>query len=247
MSMVSLATGTRTVFTSARPMMRLSSQLLLLEFVRILKLESKNSLAATKNQRMPTSTSQTTPSIKMILPRSTLQVASFETSWLLVSAVNCLQFTFGILWQWCQLLNSLLAHQLRELQLFPSVHAKDMSHALTKVMTTTCTFTMYRGKRCFYHSLQVPTPFITSSGRRNLMIWNLLLWQLDLFNSGTQLMLLKNYSRMVHLDKSTPKQNSTVPPSTKTVSAIQVVPMVVFTCGIKSRILDLCSKLMLAK
>jgi len=66
--MVMLETGTRMDFTLARLMMRSFSQLLPLEFVRILKLESKNSLVDLKSTKMLINIFQTILSIRMILP-----------------------------------------------------------------------------------------------------------------------------------------------------------------------------------
>lgn len=50
-------------------------------------------------------------------------------------------------------------------------------------------------------------------------------------------MLVRNYTKTVHSDQNSLKQNSTVLFSMKMVFATQVVQMVVFTFGIKNKIL----------
>jgi len=49
--------------------------------------------------------------------------------------------------------------------------------------------------------------FLTSNGLENQMILDLLLFLLDLFNSGIQLMQAKNFLRMEHLELSSNRPN----------------------------------------
>jgi hypothetical protein len=70
------------------------------------------------------------------------------------------------------------------------------------------------------------------------MILNSLLSLLDLFNSGTQLMLPKNFSRMVLLALSLRRPNSLAQLLMKMVFATLVVPMVEYIFGIRNKILD---------
>ena len=106
---------------------------------------------------------------------------------------------------------------------------------------------MYKEKRCSWLYLLVPMLFSISSGLRNQMTSNLLQSQQDLYNSGTQLMRARNYSKTEPLDKSTLRLSSTVHHSMKMVSATPVVPMVAFTFGTRNKILVLFSKLMLVR
>jgi hypothetical protein len=84
---------------------------------------------------------------------------------------------------------------------------------------------------------------LTFSGPRNQMISSFALLLLDLSNSGTQQTLVRNYTRMEHLDLNTLKLNLTALFSTKMVYAILVVLTVASTFGIKNKILDSFLKL----
>jgi hypothetical protein len=66
---------------------------------------------------------------------------------------------------------------------------------------------MSKEKKCFF-SFQLETMlFLTSNGLENQMILDLLLFLLDLFNSGIQLMQAKNFLRMEHLELSSNRPN----------------------------------------
>ena len=94
---VSLVIGTRMAFILENQMMRSFSQLLLLEFVRILKLENKNSLVARKSLRMRINTCQIILSTKMISRHWILLVENLETLLQLESVAKCQQCMCGIL------------------------------------------------------------------------------------------------------------------------------------------------------
>lgn len=125
---------------------------------------------------------------------------------------------------------------LRVQLLYLSVHAKDTQLLLTRVMTILCIFIMSKEKRCFFPFQQDLIQSLIFSGLKNPTILNLLQSLQDLFNSGTQLMLVKNYTKMVHSDQNSLKLNSIALFSMKMVSATLVVPMVVSMFGIKNKI-----------
>jgi hypothetical protein len=119
--------------------------------------------------------------------------------------------------------------------LYLLVHVKDTLQLLIRVMITQCIFIMFKEKRCFFPSQQGLTLSLIFSGLKNQTISNLLQSLQDHFNSGTQLMLVRNYTKMVHSDQNSHKLNLTVQFLTRMVSVTLEVLMVVFTFGIKSK------------
>jgi len=154
---------------------------------------------------------------------------------------------FGTQWPWLPLQTLVLDQPLKELLLFLSVHVKDMWQPLIRVMTTQCTSTMFRERRCFWLCLLGLMLSAISNGQRNQMIWNLSLLLVVLFNSGTQLMQARNCLKMELSDLSSLKLNSTVLHSMNTVFATLVVLMEASMYGIKNKILELSWKLMQVK
>ena len=71
------------------------------------------------------------------------------------------------------------------------------------------------------------------------MISSLSQSHLGQFNSGTQLMPQRNFTKMVHLDKNTHKLNLTAQPLMRMEFVTLVVPMVEYMCGTRNKILVL--------
>jgi hypothetical protein len=170
-------------------------------------------------------------------PVLTLQAEIIEILLSQENVVRCLQSTYGIPTQCNQSLISILEQVPKVLLLYLSVHVKDMLLLLTRVMITPCIFIMFKEKRCFFPFQQGLTLSLIFSGLKNQTISNFVLSLQDHSNSGTQLMLVKNYTKMVHSDQNSLKLDLTALFSTRMVSVIQVVLMVVFMFGIKSKTL----------
>ena len=217
------------------------------ELFKILQLKSKNSLEVLKKIRMLKNINQTGHTIKMMSPVLTLQAEIIEILLSQENVVRCLQSTYGIPTQCNQSLISILEQVPKVQLLYLSVHVKDMLLLLTRVMITPCIFIMFKEKRCFFPSQQGLTLSLIFSGLKNQTISNFVLSLQDHSNSGTQLMLVKNYTKMVHSDQNSLKLDLTALFSTRMVSVIQVVLMVVFMFGIKSKTLVQFSKLTLVK
>ena len=163
------------------------------------------------------------------------------------NVVKCQLYMSGII-SLCNQLET-FNWELKRKVLLPSlsVHAKDMLLLSIKAMIILCISIMFREKKCFFNLLLEMMPFLIFNGLKNQMILDLLLFLLELFNFGIQLMQAKNYLKMVLSEQSSNKLNSPVLFSMKMVSAIQEEQTEEFTFGIKNKILALYWKLMLEK
>ena len=182
-----LETDTKLVFILEKITMKSFLQVQLLVLFKILQHESKNFSVELRRKKMQKNISKDSHTIKMTLQLQMQLVERQEILLLQENVVKCQLYMSGII-SLCNQLET-FNWELKRKVLLPSlsVHAKDMLLLSIKAMIILCISIMFREKKCFFNLLLEMMPFLIFNGLKNQMILDLLLFLLELFNFGIQL------------------------------------------------------------